>query len=309
MLLPKIISGMQFWKANDFLDPNWWVAVCCSHFSASCVAAEPPAAPPARWYNDFGVPMALQGMLVILANTSSANGGAALPKDLAEYGLSLLARGSDPMWLPDGRRGGGYTGENLVWSLQVRQKAPPFSAVLPLLFCLKTVPFRAVRQLDIQRGALAGNASLVAAAFSRMWGSIVIAPQSGDGLMADGSFHQHGALLQSGSYGSGLMTDVLNFVQLSAGTDFAMPAAPMEVIVHYLTAGQQYMIRAGSSVPTATWLVPPRGREISRPGGPPRLNIPAGANGLGALMSSSSMCADFEFRGTTQARGASRLPM
>ena len=77
--------------------------------------------------------MALQGMLVIMANTSSANGGASLPKDLADYGLTLLARGSDPMWEPPPKpRGGGYTGENLVWSLQ----------------------------LDIQRGSLSGTCEL-----------------------------------------------------------------------------------------------------------------------------------------------------
>eukprot|EP01052_Picozoa_sp_SAG31_P018465 SAG31_NODE_1309_length_8877_cov_5.662452_7_plen_663_part_00 len=98
--------------------------------------------------------------------------------------------------------------------------------------------------------------------------SIVIAAQDGDGLMEDGSFHQHGALLQSGSYGAGLMTDVLNFARLSAGTKFAIPAAHLQVFVHYLIAGQQYMIRAGSTVLNASWLVPPRGREISRPGAP-----------------------------------------
>ena len=65
-------------------------------------------------------------------------------------------------------RGNHYTGENLVWSLQ----------------------------LDIREGFLAGNVSLVSDAFTRMWSSIVIAAQAGDGLMADGSFHQHGALLQ-----------------------------------------------------------------------------------------------------------------
>ena len=152
-----------------------------------------------------------------------------LPPELFDYALTLLARGTDH---------GRYTGENLVWSLQ----------------------------LDIQRGSLAGNNTLVAHAFSRMWSSIVLAPQAGDGLMADGSFHQHGALLQSGSYGAGLMTDVLNFVKLSAGTAFAIPTAPLQVLVHYLTAGQQYMIRAGDTVPSATWLIPSRGREIVRPG-------------------------------------------
>ena len=137
-LLPKIVSGMEFWKANNPLCLNWW-------------------------FNDFGVPMTLDKFLVIMANTTSANGGAALPQELFDYGLVLLSRGSDPMWHPPPKpRGGPYTGANLVWSLQI----------------------------DVQRGALAGNASLVGHAFSRMWESLVVSPQAGDGIMADGSFHQ-----------------------------------------------------------------------------------------------------------------------
>eukprot|EP01052_Picozoa_sp_SAG31_P018466 SAG31_NODE_1309_length_8877_cov_5.662452_8_plen_214_part_00 len=113
-LLPKLVAGIRFWKEHNFIDPNWW-------------------------WNDFGVPMDLQGLFVIMANRTS---GPNLPEDLAEYGLTLLARGSDPMWEPPPRhRGSHYTGENLVWSLQ----------------------------LDIQRGALAGEEGLVSHAFSRMW--------------------------------------------------------------------------------------------------------------------------------------------
>ena len=62
-----------------------------------------------------------------------------------------------------------------------------------------------------------------------------------------------------------MMADILSFVQLSAGTAFAMPAAPLAVFVHYLTAGQQYMLRAGKGVQAgANFLIPPRGRELSR---------------------------------------------
>lgn len=117
-LPPKIALGVAFWKHEDFIDPNWW-------------------------FNDFGVPMKVDSFMVIMANASAAGGASsALPKELADYCLTLLARGSDPMWEPPPKpRGGGYTGENLVWSLQI----------------------------DIQRGALAGNRSLVASAFTRMW--------------------------------------------------------------------------------------------------------------------------------------------
>lgn len=117
-------------------------------------------------------------------------------------------------------------------------------------------------QLDVQRGVLSRNATLVGTAFARMWSSIAISPQHGDGLMADGSFHQHGPLLQSGSYGGALMTDVLAFSTLAAGTSFAIPPAPLAVLAAYLVNGQQYMLRGAGE--TAVWLIPPRGREIVR---------------------------------------------
>ena len=115
--------------------------------------------------------MIAQNVFVIMANVTASINHAGLSPELAGFGLEILARGSDPMWEPPPRpRGAGYTGENLVWSLQ----------------------------LDVQRGALGANATLVGQAFARMWSSIVLAPQAHDGLMADGSFHQHGPLLQSG---------------------------------------------------------------------------------------------------------------
>jgi hypothetical protein len=58
-----------------------------------------------------------------------------------------------------------------------------------------------------------------------------------------------------------MMINILSFIQLSANTTFAMPAAPLAVFVHYLTAGQQYMLRAGKGVRAGPdFLIPPRGR-------------------------------------------------
>jgi hypothetical protein len=225
-LQAKIASGISYWRTNNFLDPNWWM-------------------------NDFGAPMAIEKLLVVMANATT---GPPLVAADAEYGITLLKRGTDPMWRPHGS-GGHYTGENLVWSLQI----------------------------DIQRGALTGNASLVHSAFEKMWASMVISPQHGDGLMADGSFHQHGPLLQSGSYGNGLMTDILDFIELSASTSFVIPAEPLKVFVHYLTAGQCNMLRAGKGVEVATWNVPPRGREITRTGNGPFPSEPVAA-GIDAVL-------------------------
>ena len=81
-LQAKIASGIAFWRTNNFLDPNWW-------------------------QNDFGAPMAIEKLLVVMANATT--GPPLAPAD-AEYGITLLKRGTDPMWRPHGS-GGHYTGE------------------------------------------------------------------------------------------------------------------------------------------------------------------------------------------------------
>ena len=109
--------------------------------------------------------MSVAPLSIVMANvtTLSGNGGLS-PAQMAGI-LSLVARGADPMWHCDTcKRGGHYTGTNLVWSLE----------------------------LDIQRGVVSNNATLVRAAFTELWSSLVVSPQAGDGVMADGSFHQHG---------------------------------------------------------------------------------------------------------------------
>ena len=238
-LLGSIKLALGYWVAKDFLNPNWW-------------------------YNDFGVPMSVAPFGTVMAGTPASNVNATGSLTPEEFGQveALVLRGTDPMWEPHGRpHGPHYTGENLVWSLQ----------------------------LDIQRGVLTNNRTLVMGSFSKMWSSLQIEPQGGDGLMEDGSFHQHGALLQSASYGSALMLDILGFATLSGSTSFAIPHAPLTVLANYLVNGQQYMIHGSGA--TAVWLVPPRGREIVRAVatscGSPSAPFPSTevANGLRTLLS------------------------
>jgi hypothetical protein len=70
VLLPRIASGISYWRANNFLDPN-------------------------LWQNDFGAPVEIQKLLAIMANATT---GAALASADAAYVIALLQRGSDPMW-------------------------------------------------------------------------------------------------------------------------------------------------------------------------------------------------------------------
>lgn len=101
---------------------------------------------------------------------------------------------------------------------------------------------------------------MVETAFSKLWSSLVVSPQHGDGVMADGSFHQHGPLIQNGAYGVDLTTDALAHCTLAAGTNFAIPQAPLSVLLNYLVNGQQYMIRGSGN--TSVFMIPPRGRDV-----------------------------------------------
>ena len=75
-----------------------------------------------------------------MANTTVGGDGLSA-EEMGEVEV-LLDRASDPMWLPPpDPRVYNYTGENLVWSLQ----------------------------LTIQRGILARNSTLVAECFQKMW--------------------------------------------------------------------------------------------------------------------------------------------
>jgi hypothetical protein len=78
------------------------------------------------------------------------------------------------------------------------------------------------------------------------------------------------------------MEDVLSFSQLSEDTTFQLPAAPLKVFARYLTAGQSVMQRSGKGVSAPAWMIPPRGREISRSGdGPfPAAAVTTGINTL-----------------------------
>ena len=81
-----------------------------------------------------------------------------------------------------------------------------------------------------------------------------------EGIQADDSFHQHGAMLQNGSYG-------LNFLQGSAfwgsmltGTQFALPEATTSVLSDFLLQGTRPMVRGRMLDYSAM------GRAVSRQG-------------------------------------------
>lgn len=141
------------------------------------------------------------------------------------------------------------TGENMVWEQQV----------------------------VISRAVLQRNASMAARVFQLMWSHINIT--TGDGVQADGSFHFHGAILYSGGYGADFALQLATYVNLAAGTMFAVTDAAMSVLDTYLLDGQQYFMRgppsgashaaraqgSASKLPPFFYDISTKGREIVRP--------------------------------------------
>ncbi len=110
----------------------------------------------------------------------------------------------------------------------------------------------------IGRACLQRDAELMAAAFRRIEAEIVITEK--EGIQPDFSFHQHGAQLYSGGYGSGFAASAPRFALLAQGTSFAFAPEKILILQDFLLEGQQWMIRGDLFDYSAS------GRELTRPG-------------------------------------------
>lgn len=142
--------------------------------------------------------------------------------DLMEKGIALMLRSKWQKW----------TGQNLVWGTQIQ----------------------------IMRGCLMDSPELVSEAYARMWSEVRYAESGKEGIQADNSFHQHGALLYAGGYGSGFTADVTRFQVYAQGTVFELPAAKRAILESYVLDGQQWMVRG------SMWDFGAVGRELVRQG-------------------------------------------
>jgi len=109
----------------------------------------------------------------------------------------------------------------------------------------------------IGRACLQRDAELMAAAFKRIEAEIVVTEK--EGIQPDFSFHQHGAQLYSGGYGSGFAASAPRFALLAQGTSFAFAPEKIRLLQDYLLEGQQWMIRGNLFDASAS------GRELTRP--------------------------------------------
>jgi len=106
--------------------------------------------------------------------------------------------------------------------------------------------------------------------------SAVCATTDGDGIQADGSFHQHGPQLYTGGYGGSFANDVAQYALLTRATEFALPPAALASFAAYLTDGVIWSLYGNYFDVSVV------GREVARVS-------TTGYNGIAALVQASQI--------------------
>jgi chondroitin AC lyase len=161
------------------------------------------------------------------------------------------------------------TGENLVW----------------------------ISRITCWRAALDRDGALLDTAAKAIAGTIAVTP--GEGIQADFSFHQHGAQLYNGGYGSGYASDACGIAADFGGTRFAFPKAKIAILSRYLLDGQRWMTRGGVVDHSV------RGREITRSGAGSAGAFAAAAKALAPLDPDSAAALAAFAADIGQAKGSS----
>ncbi len=159
------------------------------------------------WHNQVEVPRLIGSTAFLYAGGLSAGARGKV--------VEILARAHWSRW--DGRAWVERTGANLLWLA--------FNVLLR--GCLESIP------------------ALCQEACERVFAEVRVAQVGGEGLQADMSFHQHGALLSSGGYGRAYAENVASFLLLTHGTPWQASPECLRVFASFLLDGQQWMIRRG----------------------------------------------------------------
>ncbi|MDR0405941.1 MAG: polysaccharide lyase beta-sandwich domain-containing protein [Clostridiales bacterium] len=111
---------------------------------------------------------------------------------------------------------------------------------------------------QVVRGVLTENEADVLEGLSYVKSEIRVTDK--EGIQRDGSFHQHGAQLYSGGYGTAFLCDAAFWLRVTEGTKFAFEREYIETLSFLLLDGHQLMITGREFDPSAS------GRQIARTG-------------------------------------------
>ena len=159
------------------------------------------------WHDQIGVPR-LVGATAFLCEAGLSAGA-------REKVIEILARSRWSHWV-----GGAWTdrtGANLLW----------------------------IAHNALLRGCIENIPALCQGACERVYREVRAAGVGEEGLQADMSFHQGGALLHSGEYGLAFAENAARFFLLTHGTPWQAPAECVRLFAAFLLDGQQWMIRRG----------------------------------------------------------------
>jgi len=182
---------------------------------------------PNWWWNEIGLPHRLARIVIPLNQY--------LADDLREGILRILRRGS---MSHNQRIEYQWGGANLTWGV--------WGTIHYALF--------------------ENDEELLKRAVNRFAREIYIASGDAEGIKQDLSFHQHGAMLQSGGYGRAFCEAVSDLVLLLTNTPYQLPQDKLDLFCEFVLYGQRYFThKDGQDYLTV-------GREISRRG-VPRSNL------------------------------------
>lgn len=113
-------------------------------------------------------------------------------------------------------------------------------------------------QVQLYRSLATTNLTGINQGFSKMWEDVTMKHLGGQGVVNDWSYHFHGSLLLSGSYGTVWASNVLLFLVCGYDTQYALKQNQTLFLAQAITKGYAWMI-IGKQY---DWLVV--GREIDR---------------------------------------------
>lgn len=119
-----------------------------------------------------------------------------------------------------------------------------------------------IAEIAMHKGCAEDNYSTIQHSFNAIASTLTIVPKQGDeGIKIDGSYHQHHAQIQSGSYGMSLVDDISQFMEMSAETPFANEfTSEKKEIFHNMLLNGTLLLSYRQAIDFGT-----RGRNVARP--------------------------------------------
>ncbi len=107
-----------------------------------------------------------------------------------------------------------FTGQNLVWTAEVM----------------------------MWNGLYFNDEQLIRGGIKEILGEVITAERGMEGLQVDNSYHQHGAILQFGNYGTSFFTDMACFLSIFEGTKFTPPEEKIKLLWQYFNRGLRWTL-------------------------------------------------------------------